>query len=495
MILVVYSCLITSSTYAYLYLGSNNNSISGSGKCEGVNYKGENISASNLVSTTNYLEGAKSTITLSKNKDCTIYTYVNLYLYTNNTTTAPITTVKALKYKIVSSNNVTYSGVVSYMEDTLLATLPLEDTEITYTIYLYIDSTLSLGNYNDKTYSGYIYATTEQTSTVGKNEDNTKKNLGLQTIDFDYLGSEQQFIVPQTGTYKIETWGASGGNIRNYNGGKGGYASGQIYLTSAKKLYFYIGGQGLEGKDDGGYNGGGELYKNENNYGSPGGGATDVRLQSGIWSNLQSLMSRIMIAAGGGGANDRNGGDQNYKYGAGNGGAGGGLNGIDGESVDYLTNNGISTYNSHGQGIGAAQINGGSTITYDSDNNVVASVVTGFFGKYFYANNAWAQSGAGGGYYNGGVASHGSAGGGSSFISGHNGCDAIKEESTEYNIIHTGQSKHYSGLYFTNTLMIDGTGYKWTEKKEEYVGMPTHDGLEKMVGNIGNGYAKITVID
>ena len=83
---------------------------------------------------------------------------------------------------------------------------------------------------------------------------------------------------------------------------------------------------------------------------------------------------------------------------------------------------------------------------------------------------------------------------GSSFISGHNGCDAIKEESTENNIIHTGQSVHYSGMYFTDTVMIDGEGYKWTTQKETYTGMPTHDGTETMKGNAGNGYARITYI-
>lgn len=83
---------------------------------------------------------------------------------------------------------------------------------------------------------------------------------------------------------------------------------------------------------------------------------------------------------------------------------------------------------------------------------------------------------------------------GSSFISGHNGCDAIKEESTENNIIHTGQSVHYSGMYFTDTVMIDGEGYKWTTQKETYTGMPTHDGTGTMKGNVGNGYARITYI-
>lgn len=43
--------------------------------------------------------------------------------------------------------------------------------------------------------------------------------------------------------------------------------------------------------------------------------------------------------------------------------------------------------------------------------------------------------------------------------------------------------------------MIDGNGYKWTTKKEKYVGIPTHDGLGIMEGNIGNGYAKITIIE
>lgn len=88
----------------------------------------------------------------------------------------------------------------------------------------------------------------------------------------------------------------------------------------------------------------------------------------------------------------------------------------------------------------------------------------------------------------------GAQGGGSSFISGHEGCDAIKEESTENNIIHTGQSIHYSGLYFTNTLMIDGEGYRWTDKKEEQIGMPSHSDNSIIMGNSENGYARITLV-
>ena len=82
--MIIYSILITGSTYVYLYLENNNSIISGMGKCEGVNYKGANISNSNLVSTTNYLEGAKSTIHLSSSNDCQIYTLVSIYLHIND---------------------------------------------------------------------------------------------------------------------------------------------------------------------------------------------------------------------------------------------------------------------------------------------------------------------------------------------------------------------------------------------------------------------------
>ena len=42
--------------------------------------------------------------------------------------------------------------------------------------------------------------------------------------------------------------------------------------------------------------------------------------------------------------------------------------------------------------------------------------------------------------------------------------------------------------------MIDGSGYNWTNEKGEYTEMPSHDGLSNMTGNIGNGYAKITLV-
>ena len=278
-----------------------------------------------------------------------------------------------------------------------------------------------------------------------------------KTVDFDYTGTEQAFVAPADGKYKIELWGAQGGDGYDETtnlGGLGGYTSGLIRLEKSQKLYVYVGehptffsGMCYASNPNASFN--------VSTVGAcvNGGGATDVRVNSSInWYDFSSLLSRIMIAGGGGGA-----------YYSGTGGAGGGLNGYDGQGSNSNVTDKI--------GVGGTQT---STIFG------VASVNSTTIG--------------GGGYYGGEGGYAANAGGGSSFISGHEGCDAIKEESTENNIIHTGQSIHYSGLYFTDTVMIDGEGYKWTTEKGSYTGMPTHDGTGTMKGNTGNGYARITYI-
>ena len=43
--------------------------------------------------------------------------------------------------------------------------------------------------------------------------------------------------------------------------------------------------------------------------------------------------------------------------------------------------------------------------------------------------------------------------------------------------------------------MIDGKGYRWTTiKGNEVVGMPNKNGIGTVVGNTGNGFAKITLM-
>ena len=64
---------------------------------------------------------------------------------------------------------------------------------------------------------------------------------------FNYTGNVQEFDVPISGTYKVELWGASGGNGNNtYIGGNGAYTSGNVYLEK-KPVYLYVGGHGNTG--------------------------------------------------------------------------------------------------------------------------------------------------------------------------------------------------------------------------------------------------------
>ncbi len=287
---------------------------------------------------------------------------------------------------------------------------------------------------------------------------------GGQEWVFDYTGKEQTFVTGCTGNYKIELWGAQGGKGTSINiGGKGAYTSGEIKLEKDTRLHVYVGqyptvaaSNCVASNNNAAFNG------NISGTCSGGGGATDVRLEGGQWSNPNSLRSRIMVAAGGGGAYYSG---TNYT-----GGAGGGLYGYSGVGGSNTGVGGHQTSSSYGMG-------------------------------------AIATSAGGGGYYGGEGGNASNAGGGSSFISGHKGCVASASELTTTPRLDSNGvqclentndivcSYHYSGLRFINTVMIDGNGYKWTTSKSaSVVNMPTHDGSSTMVGNSGNGYAKITFL-
>lgn len=278
---------------------------------------------------------------------------------------------------------------------------------------------------------------------------------------FSYTGTPQSFVVPETGSYMIEVWGAQGqDNGNSATGGKGAYAKGEIDLQKGEVLYVYVGG-GQGSTYNGGANGVQSAYKNS-------GGATDVRLVNGDWNNAASLASRIIVAAGGGGAASIV-----------SGGAGGTLTGIDGGYI-------VHDYHA---GHGGTQTAGGAGGTGGHTNGAAGS-----FGKGAAGTNY--SSAGGGGYYGGGSSgvdnsSNGSGGGGSSYISGHTGCVAIKSASdlTPKDGCTNGTtdrscSIHYSGKVFTDTEMISG------DKS-----MPSKVGAGKMVGNKDNGYAKITYLD
>ena len=285
------------------------------------------------------------------------------------------------------------------------------------------------------------------------------------TFEFAYTGDVQTFNVPYVGNYKIEAWGAKGGN-NSLSTGNGAYTSGNITLNGTEVLYLYVGGKGLVTREStaeykaGGYNGGGDTNGQSccgRTYGT-GGGASDIRLVGGDWDDTESLVSRIMVAAGGGGGFNGN-----------NGGNAGGLTGQNGQ-----------TSNGYGPGPGASQISGG-TNTYDNNSS-------GSFGVG--GANHGSSTGGGGGYYGGAGSGHiDAAGGGSSFISGHVGCVAIKAQSDisprdgcTNGTTNANCSVHYSNKVFNNTVMKAGNEV-----------MPTYDG-SSTTGNKNDGHIKITYI-
>ncbi len=144
--------------------------------------------------------------------------------------------------------------------------------------------------------------------------------FGDKTEEYDGIsGKEEEFIVPATGYYRLEVWGAQGGGA-----GNGGYSSGYVKLTKGEKLYVYIGGRGLDtayvgaNAQKGGFNGGGDsgIPSYYSSFGKicdamgSGGGATDIRkikasegswydVEHEDWSKDKSLLSRIIVAGGG----------------------------------------------------------------------------------------------------------------------------------------------------------------------------------------------------
>ena len=337
-----------------------------------------------------------------------------------------------------------------------------------------------------------------------------------EEYNFDYTGDYQTFTAPYSGTYKIELWGATREHVDNSNEKYyylGAYTSGDIELDKNERLYIYIGEKSRKTEVNGTFNGGGSSSKGS--YGSdnasiyyqnyPGAGATDVRLVSGAWNNFESLKSRIMVAAGSGGAMP---GSLTAT-----GSCGGGLTSKD--SILTLPTTSCSSYPTSKMPVyGATQTAGG----YGAYNGKRENV--GTFGKGGDGeknNQYYGSSGGGGGYYGGGGGyskswmpedlrcSASSSTGGSSFISGHNGCDAISEASTSSNIIHTGKSIHYSGKNFANTVMIDGYGQTWSTVVGDIVSYPNPFGgfyvLNNKIGRVdnldefsGNGYARITLL-
>ena len=365
----------------------------------------------------------------------------------------------------------------SISEDSTENNVMFTDQSIHYSGKVFSDIELKNGNELIPTHDG--------TSTMIGNDGNGYAKIKLiekvNAGEFDYTGSEQTFTAQENGLYRIELWGAQGNmpSSKRSVGGAGSYTSGEISLEQGDKLYVYVGEHRTDTSTS--FNAGsiGGISTDSNNGGGVcgygGGGATDVRLVSGSWNDSGSLSSRIMVAAGGGGASD-------YAFPA-SGGAGGTLTGKSGNNGKYPDRGYLNT-----PPTGGTQTLGGNT---SATINGVGSI--GQFGIGGNGNSQWGSAG-GGGYYGGGGGgwsdySVDSGAGGSSYISCYTGCVAIKSNSdiTPKDGCSDGTSDitcsyHYSGKIFTKPTMIAG------DKS-----MKSPSGTIE-TGHSGNGYARITFI-
>ena len=449
--------------------------------------KENNISLNNAYPISNDKGKNLTPYTFTVTNTCDITAQYNINLEVSNNSTLSSKFIDVMfegNINLLSSYDSTDKVNTSSIESRKLTTGILKSQESKdYSLRLWLDYDTTLEDLNNeiKTFKSKIVV-------VGKPINYT----GDTVFNFDYTGSEQTFTAPVSGTYKVELWGASGNDkaiwdtadnfsvLRN-SYGLGGYTNGKIFLNNYTNFLVYVGGNNA-------YNGGG-------NGEAEGGGATDIRVEN------DNLYSRIIVAGGGGGGLFGDGAKLVKRGNA------GGLVGYAADStidpklplVGYMT--GFS-------GHGGTQFSGGKTGENGYDSyNVTMDGSFGQGGEYLDTGSLdYRASGGGGGWYGGGHGRHPGGtwpggGGGSSYISGHQGCLAVSSNSSTS--LKNGCTKDsnslecsisYTGYYFTNTLMIDGEGYRWTTKKEEQIGMPSHSDNSIIMGNPGNGYARITLV-
>ena len=327
---------------------------------------------------------------------------------------------------------------------------------------------------NSGVYYLFVYAISDNAGNVsdGKASGEYFAKLSISMYNevqiFDYVGTEETFIVPITGYYKLEVWGGAGGNatggttggtVSGVIGGYGGYATGIYKATKDEVIYVNVGGKGISNcvssKNgtssycNGGYNGGGNgVSSDQYGYVSGGGGATHLAKRTGELYTLEDNKNDVLIVAGGGGgASYYNYKSAGYK---GMGGSGGGMSGVSG----YRTSVGNTSTTPGTQTSGAA------------------------FGKGVSSTASGNQtlSGGGGGYYGGKNSTMSGAAGGSGYIG------------NEILLSYENDKKH---MYCYNCNTSDDAS---TNTLSNGTSSCISDTPTEECAKSGNGYAKITLL-
>ena len=250
-----------------------------------------------------------------------------------------------------------------------------------------------------------------------------------ENCDDEYLGTLlegivtvtegiQEWVVPQTGLYRIEVWGAQGGSTGSYTGGLGTRMRGEFVLDEGDIVHLIIGQEGTDGYNNNGAGGGGATAVMIDNdlfvvSGGGGGAGTGEAGENGndgnpATSGLEGNIANGNISSNGTPGINGNGGTGGTWY-AGSGGAG------------WLTNGSDAT----GGGSGSQ---GGTSLSTSGTGGQGSDYSSGTGGDGGFGGGAGAKlgGGGGGGYSGGAGAAHGGSwnadggGGGGSYNAGEN---------------------------------------------------------------------------
>ncbi|MDE7395435.1 MAG: hypothetical protein K2M95_04890, partial [Clostridiales bacterium] len=298
--------------------------------------------------------------------------------------------------------------------------------------------------------AGTTVAADGNSATFAYNGTNTKKTKTwdtwqVKTVTIDEnigMDGTVQSVTLQPGVYKLEVWGASGGEgfgANNNNtstfvtsvGGKGGYSYGTVTLAKTTTLYVAVGGHGSDRYwserktpvigGGGGWNGGGNTISHT---GSGGGGATHIALSKqgdGQLKNYASNKNDVLIVAGGGGGASFTSDKAGQSLLNGRGSAGGlvGGNGAGTYSESYKTRcrglGAITDLTAQGGTGGGHGVQ--TTSSHNHTSTYSVTVGNGSFGQGgLGVGSDHGGGGGGGGWYGGGGGDINGGGGGSGFV-------------------------------------------------------------------------------
>ena len=133
------------------------------------------------------------------------------------------------------------TGISSELEDYLEVSLTyFNNTPVEVNDKLYPDSSRKINIYIGYKYDVDNFIPISATDISLSIQYTKAKRSNVVVTDISYEGEEYIYNVVNTGIYKLEVWGASGGNTfgeGSYEGGYGGYSKGEIQLTAGDKLH------------------------------------------------------------------------------------------------------------------------------------------------------------------------------------------------------------------------------------------------------------------